>query len=116
MIALNQNSEVYLAVESVDFRKGINGLCGVCRQQFKKDPSSGAYFVFRNKRRKALKIIYYDGTGYWLFTKRLSSGKIPWWPKKADKISREDSRIVRTMLLGGNPDSAEFTDDWKRLI
>lgn len=115
MITLSQSSDVYVAVEPVDFRKGINGLCGICRQKFNQDPSAGAYFMFTNKRKKCLKIIFYDGSGYWLFMKRLSSGKLPWWPK-GSKLSKEDSRVVMTLLLGGNPQAAEFGTDWKRLI
>lgn len=115
MITISQNSDVFVATKPVDFRKGINGLCGICRQQFNQDPSSGAYFVFTNKRKKALKIIYFDGSGYWLFVKRISSGRLPWWPK-GKELSKEDARVVMTLALGGNPQSAEFGKDWKKLL
>ncbi len=75
---------ILLAVEPADFRKGIDGLAPRCRQRLKADPWSGAMFVFSNKRRKALKILVYDGQGFWLCQKRLSQGRFPGWPPATD--------------------------------
>lgn len=54
---------VLLAIEPVDFRKGIDGLAKVCREVLKSDPFSGYVFIFRNKRGSAIKILMYDGQG-----------------------------------------------------
>lgn len=73
MIQLTPQTRIFVAVEDADFRKGIDGLCGLCRSVLKKDPFTGAVFVFRNRRRTALKILAYDGQGYWLCHNHLSS-------------------------------------------
>jgi len=80
MIQLTPQMRLLLAVEPVDFRKGIDGLVAVCRQRLAADPLSGGLFVFSNRRRKALKLLVYDGQGFWLAQKRLSAGRFNWWP------------------------------------
>jgi transposase len=82
MIALTPQMRILLAVEPVDFRKGIDGLAQVCRAHLQTDPFSGAVFVFASRRRTALKILVYDGQGFWLCQKRLSQGRFGWWPPK----------------------------------
>ena len=64
-----------VAVTPADFRRGIDGLARVCRESLVSDPFSGAVFVFRNRRGTAIKLLAYDGQGYWLCQKRLSKGK-----------------------------------------
>jgi len=66
MIQITPQMRILLAVEPADFRKGIDGLAQLCRQRLQADPLSGAMFVFSNRRRKALKILVYDGQGFWL--------------------------------------------------
>jgi len=66
MIALTPQMRILVAVEPVDFRNGIDGLGGVCRRQLREDPLSGCVFVFRNRRGTAVKILVYDGQGFWL--------------------------------------------------
>ena len=60
MIQVAPQMRLLVAIEPVDFRKGIDGLVGVCRQVLRSDPFSGAVFVFRNRRKTALKILIYD--------------------------------------------------------
>jgi transposase len=69
---------ILAAIEPVDFRKGIDGLAAVCKQKLQKDPFSGVMFVFVNKSRQALRLLVYDGQGFWLCHKRLSSGRLRW--------------------------------------
>jgi transposase len=66
MIQLTPQMRILVAVEAVDFRRGIDGLSRVCRQVMGADPFSGWVFVFRNRRRTAIKILVYDGQGFWL--------------------------------------------------
>jgi transposase len=73
MIQVTPQMRILLAVQPADFRKGIDGLAQVCRQVLKKDPFSGYVFIFRNKRATAIKVLMYDGQGFWLCQKRLSS-------------------------------------------
>ena len=84
MIQLTPQMRILVAVESVDFRRGINGLCGLCRRAFRLDPLQGAVFVFRNRPATAFKLLVYDGQGFWLCHKRLSQGRFHWWPRQHD--------------------------------
>ena len=63
MIQITPQMRIWLAVEPVDFRKGIDGLAQVCRQRLKIDPMAGALVVFSSRRRKALKCLVFDGYG-----------------------------------------------------
>ena len=74
MIQITAHMRIVAAVEPVDFRKGIDGLAAVCRQQLQSDPFSGALFVFVNKSKTA-RVMVYDGQGFWLCHKRLSKGR-----------------------------------------
>jgi transposase len=81
MIQLTPQMRILVAVEPVDFRKGIDGLAAVCRQVLNKDPFAGYVFLFRNRRATAIKVLMYDGQGFWLCQKRLSRGRFSWWPQ-----------------------------------
>lgn len=78
MIQVTPHMRILVAVDPVDFRKGIDGLAAVCRQRLRSDPFSGALFVFVNKSHQALRFLVYDGQGYWLCHKRLSQGRFKW--------------------------------------
>jgi transposase len=84
MIQAVPQMRILVAVMPVDFRKGIDGLAAICRDGLKADPFLGHVFVLRNKSKTAIKILMYDGQGFWLCQKRLSSGKLRWWPEKRD--------------------------------
>jgi transposase len=74
--------QVFIALEPCDMRKGFEGLHALVREQLKEQVRGGGLFVFTNKRRTRLKILYFDGTGLWLMTKRLEQGTF-YWPKAA---------------------------------
>ncbi len=74
MIQVTPQMRILLAIAPVDFRKGIDGLAAVCRQALQSDPFTGHVFIFRNKKATAIKILMYDGQGFWLCQKRLSRG------------------------------------------
>ena len=77
MIQLTPQMRLLLAVEPADFRNGIDGLVAVCRQRLEADPMTGA-LVFSNRRRKALKLLVYDGQGFWLAQKEAThSPRVP---------------------------------------
>ena len=116
MIALTPQMRILEAVEPVDFRNGIDGLGGVCRRQLREDPLSGCVFVFRNRRGTALKILVYDGQGFWLCQKRLSQGRFRGWPQSAAEALREmEARELQLMLWNGDPDRAAMEPLWRGL-
>jgi transposase len=64
-------SRILVAVDPVDFRQGIDGLVRLCKDALGQDPFRGGLFAFRNRRATALKVLVYDGQGFWLCHKRL---------------------------------------------
>ena len=87
MIQLTPQMKIWLAVEPVDFRKGIDGLAQLCRQQLKAEPMAGALLVFASRRGKSLKFLVYDGQGFCLCQKRLSAGRFKWWPPSSQEAT-----------------------------
>ena len=83
MLSFPGSLKVYLAVESCDMRKSFNGLYALAEDTLKVDPKSGALFVFCNKRRNRIKILYFDGTGLWVMSMRLEQGTFS-WPKSSE--------------------------------
>jgi IS66 Orf2 like protein len=77
MLQITPQMRILVAVEPVDFRKGIDGLAQFCRQALGEDPLGGALFVFRNRRGTAVKALVYDGQGFWLCQKKLESEDSP---------------------------------------
>ena len=84
MIQLVPQLKILLACEPVDFRKGIDSLAALCKYQLAQEPMSGAVFVFRNRSGTALKLLTYDGRGYWLCLRRFSRGRLRWWPRSSE--------------------------------
>jgi transposase len=76
-----------MATKPVDFRKGMDGLAGLVREQLQVNPFSGTLYVFRAKRADRLKLIFWDGTGLVLVSKGLEDGKFR-WPKIEDGVMR----------------------------
>lgn len=100
MFSFPSQTKVYLAVEPVDMRKQFNGLWAEAQERLREDPFCGALFVFSNKRRDRVKILYWDGSGAWVFAKRLEKGRFS-WPvgSNACKLSIEAQALA--MLLSG---------------
>lgn len=116
MIALTPQMRILVAVEPVDFRNGIDGLGGVCRRQLREDPLSGCVFVFRNRRGTAVKVLVYDGQGFWLCQKRLSKGRFRWWPERATDGRRElEARELQLVLWNGDPSRGALGPLWRGL-
>ena len=116
MIQITPHMQILVACEAVDFRKGIDGLSRICRDILMADPFSGYVFVFRNKRGTAIKILVYDGQGFWLCQKRLSSGRFSWWPQKqTDTVHHLAVHELQLLLWNGNPKSAHVAPLWKKI-
>jgi transposase len=116
MMAVTAQMRVLVCVEAVDFRKGIDGLARVCREVLLSDPFSGTLFVFRNRRGTAIKLLAYDGQGFWLCQKRLSENRFRYWPDGGGAAQRELlAHQLQVLLAGGDADAASGAPIWRRL-
>jgi len=116
VIQLTPQMRILLAVEPVDFRKGIDGLARLCREALATDPFSGTLVVFRNRRGRALKILVYDGQGFWLAHKRLSAGHFRWWPADGRAgVCRLEVHELQLLLWNGDPARAGAAPVWRRV-
>ena len=84
MLSFAGSLKVFIALEAVDLRAGVNTLHALVAEKLKEDARSGALFVFTNKRRRLIKVLYWDGTGLWLMSKRLEEGTF-FWPRAAQE-------------------------------
>lgn len=100
MLSLPTTARIFLAVEPVDMRKQFNGLWSLVENRLQDDPRLGALFVFTNKNRDRLKMLYWDGTGAWIFAKRLEKGRFS-WPLGSDRTKLPLRSEALTMLLAG---------------
>jgi transposase len=103
---------VFISVGPIDFRCGIDGLSGVCKNVLKQDPFSGAIFGFINKGRTSIKLLVYDGQGLWMAQKRLSEGRFKNW----GTLESIHARDLLTLIWNGDPFKASYSQDWKPLI
>ena len=102
MIPFGPATRIYLAAGATDMRKSFEGLSDLVRHQFKEDPLSGHLFVFANRRKTRLKVLYWDGSGTWICAKRLEKGCFSW-----PRAGPQDGGALRilaqelTLLLNG---------------
>lgn len=100
MIQLQANTAILLATQPADFRKGIDGMQALCHTQLHQEPRSGTLFVFINRNKTMVRALSYDGTGFWLMTKRLSKGKFQGWPSGNQSMSPLKAKQLRALLIG----------------
>jgi transposase len=116
MIQITPQMRVLVAVAPADFRRGIDGLARLCRESLKSDPFAGVVFVFRNRRRTAVKTLVYDGQGFWLCHKRLSQGRFRWWPSSGDDAGASlQAHELQVLLCGGDPYGTQAVPQWRRV-
>jgi transposase len=116
MIHVAPQMRILVAVAPVDFRRGIDGLARVCREALSSDPFSGTVFVFRNRRGTSIKLLAYDGQGFWLCQKRLSEGRFRHWPQSADSVQRELlAHELSVLLAAGDPERTLAAPQWRPL-
>lgn len=102
MRSIESFSEIYLYFEAVDMRKSINGLSALAQVEASADWKKEQLFVFVNKKRRLMKILYYDKTGFALWTKRLEEEKFPWKKFFKDKVSSVNASDLEFILSGVN--------------
>ena len=110
MIQITPQMRILVAVEAVDLRRGIDGLARVCREHL------GTVFVFRNRRGTAIKLLSYDGQGYWLAQKRLSTGRFRWWPTSATDVAAAlEAHQLQRLVMAGDPAARDAAPLWRRV-
>lgn len=103
MFQLVPQMRILVAVEPIDGRMGIDRLAGYCRQHLAEDPFSGCIFVFRTRSGVSVKLLCYDGRGYWIAQKRLSQGRFKLWPTGPGPGLQLEAHQVQVLLAAGNP-------------
>jgi len=99
MLGLSANLRYFLCCSAIDMRNGFDGLSGIVRNHLKKDPISGDVFIFLNKTRTHIKLLYWDGDGFALFYKRLERGRYAFTSDNG--LSKQMKREELLMLLEG---------------
>jgi hypothetical protein len=86
----------------------------LCRDQLEAEIYDGTLFVFRNRRGAALKVLCFDGVGWWLVIRRFSQGRLQWWPKaQADTLTHPlEAQQLQVLLYNGLPEQASFVSPW----
>lgn len=113
IINLKEINEVYLANQSADLRMSIDGLVNRVYNEFKGSLLDRSLYVFINKNRNRVKIIYYENSGFWLLMKRLEKGKFIVIDTNEDGVSMIQERQLELLLEGLNMNSKYFNHDQK---
>lgn len=113
MIQLTPQMRILVAVQPVDFRRGIDGLAQICRATLGADPFCGTVFVFRNRSANAVRALIYDGQGFWLCSKRLSKGRFRWWPRAGEAVHPLQAHELQVLLRAGDPGAVRTVPDWR---
>ena len=100
MINLTAQTPILIDTSPTDFRMGIDGLATICRSKLTHEPRSGILFVFINHNKTMIRTLAYDGTEFWLMTKRLSKGKFHFWPKVNTPVHPFEAKQLRQLLSG----------------
>ena len=99
MLSFSGSLKVFVALEACDMRKGFNGLAALAEKVREQDPYSGHLLVFRGRRGDLVKVIWFDGQGACLFSKRLEQGRFVWPSPAQGRVSVPPAQL--SMLLEG---------------
>lgn len=113
MLQITPKHKIFIAISAIDFRKGIDGLVALCRQQLQCDPLTGHVFLFRNKKATAIKLLVYDSQGFWLCHKRLSAGRFQHWPKASQAVGNLSVTQLQVLLYNGDPAVVKTAPPWR---
>ena len=114
LIQITPQLRILVAIEAIDGRKGIDSLAQLCREKLDADPFSGCLFIFRSRSAKSIRILAYDGQGFWLATKRLSKGRFRWWPTGREAAKTLRAHQAQLLLAAGNPET-EAAPVWRQV-
>ena len=115
MIHITAQMRVLVAIESVDGRKGIDSLVRVCQERLSEDPLTGCVFIFRSRRGTSIRLLNYDGQGYWLAQKRLSKGRFAWWPEANSAAKQLEAYEAHLLMAAGDVSGVRAAPMWRRV-
>jgi len=115
MLQITPQHQLFIAIEPVNFKNGIDGIKAICQRQWQVDPFHGHVFIFRNRKGTSVKLLSYDGNGFWLCQKRFSEGKLAWWPRSEQEATTIRAVELLVMLQQGDPKMMHVPEDWRRL-
>lgn len=118
MLQLTPQMRIFVAIEPVDFRRGIDGLLRISAELDLGDPFSGVVFLFRNRSGSSVKVLAYDGQGFWLCQKRLSQGRFRHWPTAETTSGKQRQLLaheVQVLLAAGDPRGVRAAPMWRPL-
>lgn len=93
--------KIYAYTRATDMRKGFNGLSGIVREEFGADPTDGSLFIFINRRRDRMKLLHFDGGGYWLYYRLLEAGTFEELKSDSGSCRLPMDATELSMLLSG---------------
>ena len=99
MVSIGPTVSLFLYTEPTDMRKSFDGLSGIVRSELEADPTDGSCFLFVNRRRDRLKILHFDGAGYWLYYRLLEAGTFEVIASEGPCVQIDPTQLA--MLLGG---------------
>ena len=105
MLQFAPQMRIFVAIEPIDGRRGIDSLCQLCREKLAMDPFSGCVVIFRTRRSTSIRCLQYDGQGWILAQKRLSHGKFAWWPDGTGATAKLEAYQAQLLLAAGNPNT-----------
>lgn len=98
MLSFSGSLKIFVALAPCDMRKSFNGLYAAVSEKLQADPLSGALYLFTNKKRTHLKILYWDGSGLWILAKRLEKGTFS-WPQSASGAQSKISLTPQALAM-----------------
>src|SRR5207249_10133121 len=102
--------------KTVYIRNVIYVLVHYCKHMLEADALSVCLFVYRNRRRTAIKILVYDSRGFWLCQKRLSTGRFRFWPESTTEAAKVlEAHELQVLLAGGDPGATQAVPAWRRV-
>ena len=115
MIHITAQMRVLVAIEPVDGRKGIDSLVRVCQDHLCEDPFTGCVYIFRSRRGTSIRLLNYDGQGYWLAQKRLSKGRFRWWPESTTAAKQLEAYEAQLLMVAGDVSLVRAAPMWRRV-
>ena len=101
MLNLTNEIRIFAYTGVTDMRKGFDGLSGIVREEFQSDPTDGSLFIFINRRRDRMKLLYFDGGGFWLYYRLLESGTFEELKSAQGSCQLQMDATELSMLLSG---------------